>query len=697
LKARFDLQLEIPGDWTAIANGELASLDDSGPRHRYRFATTEPLPTYLLAFAVGKFEVANAERDGRTMRFLHRETDQEKVARNLDAIFGLHASALDWLESYTAIPHPFQKFDFVAIPAFQYGGMEHTGNIFYRARSLFLDETATQSQHLSRASLIAHETAHMWFGNLVTMKWFDDVWLKEVMANLMAAKIVHPSFPEVDHDLRFLLAHYPRAYEIDRTAGANPIRQELDNLNEAGSLYGAIIYQKAPIVMRQLELMIGEAAFREGIRDYLSAHRYGNAIWQDLVAALAAQTDEDLAAWSDVWVHTAGRPTVGVELAASEGTVSALTVTQQDPSGDGRLWSQQLSLYLGYASAPGRHIDGHLRTDRWDVADAVGLPVPDYVLANGVGIGYARFALDAASRDHLLAHLPRLEAPRQRAIAWLSLWDALLEGEVAPQPWIDLAHRALATESDELNIQRMLDDLEGAYWRYLTQAERSSLAPQLEALLWQRLEAAPQARLKSAFLATYRDVALSSQAIGRLRQLWSGKMTLDDLPLSENDLTALAQTLAIRRVDDAEAVLDQQAERIANPDRRARFDFVRPALSADPAIRDRFFDSLKDAESRGREPWVLEALEFLHHPLHAESSRHYLRPSLDLLEEIQRTGDIFFPLRWLVATLSGHSSPEAADIVREFLDQRPDLPPQLRGKLLQAADPLMRASKLDQN
>jgi aminopeptidase N len=207
----------------------------SGSAVTTRFAETEPLPTYLFSFVVGDFKVETATRNGRTFNFFHRETDAAKVARNKDALFDLHARALAFMEDYTGIPYAFGKFDFVAIPAFQFGGMEHAGKVLYNASSLLLDESATQNQFLGRASVISHETAHMWFGDLVTMRWFNDVWMKEVFANFMAAKIVNPSFPEVNHELRFLLAHYPAAYEVDRTAGTNPIRQPLDNLNEAGS------------------------------------------------------------------------------------------------------------------------------------------------------------------------------------------------------------------------------------------------------------------------------------------------------------------------------------------------------------------------------------------------------------------------------------------------------------------------------
>ena len=239
---------------------------------------------------------------------LHRETDAAKVARNRDAIFDLHAAALAWIEDYTGIPYPFGKFDFVLIPSFQFGGMEHPGAILYNASAMLLDESATENQMLSRASTISHETAHMWFGDLVTMRWFDDVWMKEVFANFMAGKIVNPSFPAINHELRFLVANYPSAYGVDRTEGTHPIRQALGNLADAGSQYGAIIYQKAPIVMRQLERLIGEDQMRDGLRAYLKGFEFGNATWLDLVRVLDDRTERDLAAWSKAWVEEPGRP-----------------------------------------------------------------------------------------------------------------------------------------------------------------------------------------------------------------------------------------------------------------------------------------------------------------------------------------------------------------------------------------------------
>ena len=341
------------------------------------------------------------------------------------------------------------------------------GAIFYNSSSLLLDPSATQNQKLSRASLIAHETAHMWFGDLVTMRWFNDVWMKEVFANFMAAKIVNPSFPEINHDLRFLLAHYPSAYDIDRTPGTNAIRQPLDNLNEAGSLYGAIIYQKAPIVMRQLEAILGETAFREGLQQYLKAHRFANATWADLIALLDERTPEDLAAWSRAWVEEAGRPIVRTELGVENGRIASLSFVQRDPyERRGLAWNQRLQVTLGLPDGL-RTLPVRIAGGEVDVPDARGLPAPRFVLPSGGGIGYAGFELDAVSLEYLVTRLPEIDDPLTRGAAWITLWEQMLDRRTPASGVMELALRALPRETDEQNVQRILGYARQAYWHFL--------------------------------------------------------------------------------------------------------------------------------------------------------------------------------------------------------------------------------------
>jgi aminopeptidase N len=694
LKGRWTVALEHPAKWQSAANGAEVSRSTAGDRTTVKFAQTEPLPTYLVAFIAGDFKIETAERNGRTFRMFHRETDAAKVTRNRDAIFDLHARALDYLERYTAMPYAFGKFDFVAIPAFQFGGMEHAGKILYNASGLMLDESATQSQLLGRASVIAHETAHMWFGDLVTMRWFNDVWMKEVFANFMAAKIVNPSFPAVNHDLRFLLSHYPAAYEVDRTPGANPIRQVLDNLNEAGGMYGAIIYQKAPIVMRHLEALLGEDNFRDGLRQYLKAHAFGNATWSDLITVLDARTPIDLQQWSRVWVDQPGRPSIETVLEVRNGAITKLAFRQRDPWQRNVVWPQQLRVAIG-GQGPEKIVNVELIGPEVEVSEVRGWPAPRYVLPNGKGWAYADFVLDKTTLAYLMANLPDVADPLTRGSAWVTLWDALLNGQVQPDAFLDLAMRSLPRESDEQMTSRILGYASNTYWRFLDQPQRLTRAARFESLLREGLTSAQTPSQKASWFGTLRNVALTPGTVNWLRQVWEKKEAVPGLPLAEADFTSLALELAVRQVDGWSEILTTQLSRIENPDRKGRFQFVMPALSADPAVREKWFASLRDVNNRRREPWVLEGLSYLHHPLRADASKKYVQPSLELLWEIQKTGDIFFPKRWLDSTLGGHQTRDVADTVRAFLKNLPaNYPERLRNITLQSADELYRAAEI---
>jgi aminopeptidase N len=688
IKARFTLTLSVPGTWEALGNGAELARDAEGDRLRIRYAPTEPIPTYLFAFAAGAFSVETTERDGRTFRMLHRETDAAKVERNRDRVFDLHAAALTWLQDYTRRDYAFGKFDFLLVPSFQFGGMEHPGAIFYNAASILLDESATESQHLGRASLIAHETAHMWFGDLVTMRWFDDVWMKEVFANVMAAKIVNPAFPGVNHDLRFLTAHYPAAYAVDRTAGTHPIRQELTNLNEAGSLYGAIIYQKAPIVMRQLERLMGADVFRDGLREYLQRFAFGNATWLDLIAILDARTDHDLVSWSRAWVEEGGRPTIAVDMEG--GRAETLVVRQSDSRRDrGLRWTQQIELVAGTRGAT-RTLPLTLDRERVQITDARALGRLDFVLPTGGGLAYGDVVLDDRSRSNLIAEISRLTDPLTRGAAWVALWEEMVGGRLPPGSFVDATLTALPRETVEQNVQLVTGYLGEAFWRFLSDSERAGRSEAIERTLRAGLARASSSSLKSTYFSALRQVITTPTGVAFLERVWRREETIPGLTLAEADEVRMALDLAVRGIPSAASVLDEERARIQNPDRKARFEFVLPAVSAHVATRDAFVASLAHVENRRREAWVVEGVSYVHHPLRATSAERHIRPALDLLVEIHRTGDIFFPHNWLDATLRGHTSANAAAIVRTFLNEHQDLPPRLRRLVLQSADTLFR-------
>lgn len=617
LKATFELTLDLPPGWTAMSNAPVAEADDQ----TIRFDRSDLISSYLFSFVAGRFETVTRNVGERQMTMLHRETDAEKVTRNVDEIFNLHAAALDWLEDYTGIDYPYRKFGFALIPAFQYGGMEHVGAIQYRASSLLLEEAPSDTQLLGRASLIAHETAHMWFGNLVTMRWFNDVWTKEVFANFMAAKIVNPGFPAINHDLNFLIRHYPRAYSVDRSGGANPIRQHLPNLNEAGQMYGAIIYNKAPIMMRELELVTGEALFREGMQTYLDAFAFDNATWPDLIEILDAKTDEDLSAWSDAWVNKPGRP-------------------EFDRPGD--------PMAYGLFPAPAGELDN------WQ-------------------------ALDELARASVL----------------INAYENLISNRLGPPAaYLDRLLGFVEEEPNALILDLLLDQIRETWWLLLDEKTREAKAALIESVLWDAMLARAEASERKTLFLAFADVALSSEAVARVQKVWAGDRELGDLPLGEDDRIEIAQTLAIKLPPEADSIIDRQLERTDNPDNVRMLEFIRPSVSPDRAVRDRFFESLADAANRESEPWVLSALGNLHHPLRTHESEQYILPSLELLQEIQVTGDIFFPKAWLDATLGNYHSDSAVQLLRAFIEERPNYNAQLRMKILQSADRLFRANAI---
>jgi len=616
---------------------------------------------------------------------LHRETRKEYVDRNADEIFRLHYKAIRWMEEYTGIKYPFPKFGFVALPAFQYSGMEHPGAICYKASSLFLDESPTLSEQLNRASLIAHETSHMWFGDLVTMKWFNDVWLKEVFAGFFADKIVSPDFLSINNDLRFLLSHYPAAYAVDRTQGTNPIIQELGNMKDAGSLYGNIIYHKAPVVMRHLEQITGEESLRNGLRVYLKDYSYGNAEWEDMVNIIEKTTGKPLKSWSNAWVREAGMPEIDASVKKNSNGYS-VSFTETDPSGKNRHWPQSLRTMIITAAdtITGELIPGD------KTKELTTSTTPLCIIPDKTGLAYGCFITDSVSLAYLQKSIGNFSDPLIRGTLWVNLNEQMLNGKLDPAYLYQIMFNALHTETD-IQLQTYLAGRLAYIFMYKFDNDKRLLyGNSMEDFAWSKVTNESVVSQCRTWFSLFRTIALSKEGLDQLFRVWQSGFLPGGMKLSEDELCTLALNLSLKGYPGADGLIKCQYENMTDPDRKKRFAFISPAVSANDSVRDAFFESLKKPENREHEPWVLEALGYLHSPLREKSSDKYILPSLEMLEEIKATGDIFFPGSWITATLEGHHSTEARSVVTGFLNSHPGYPENLRLKILQAADQLIR-------
>ncbi|MGK0454193.1 MAG: aminopeptidase N [Paraglaciecola sp.] len=691
IKAKYNLRITAPRDWEVLAAGfEESSLEIDG-FIRHTFATSDLMSTYLFSFVAGKFTSVTKNPGAFEMRFLYRENNKEKITESVDEVFKIHQNSIDFLEAYTQVKFPFQKMDFAAIPPFQYGGMEHVGAIQYRESSLFLDKNATQNKKLGRAKLIAHETSHMWFGDLVTMKWFNDVWMKEVFANFMADKISNPVFPEVNHILSFMMSHYPSAYSEDRTKGTNAIRQYLGNLKDAGSLYGSIIYNKAPIMMRQLEYLLGEDLFQEGIQEYIKTYQNSNADWNELVTILDKKYAGDLKGWSDVWVNSSGRPIFSEEIEYNEkGNVTKFIIHQNAEDGSDKVWTQSFKIQLKDARGYVKNINIKNMGKSFDITSATTDFKPGQVLYNTNGFGYGVFPI---YKKEINAYKD-IKDEVSRGYQFINLYENMLIGKVAPKEVYEVFLASVKEEKNELILNYITGVLETTFWTFLTEEQKISVLPATEQSLQEVLYSDSQSNIKKIVYQLLSKVGYNKRSLKTLYGLWNKDFQIKNLFLNENDFTSLAMKLAIFKHPKAAQILEVQQTRISNKDRLERFNWLLASVSEDASVRDAFMTSLLQKENREKESWVQTALHNIHHPLRQKSSTKHLESILSKLEEVQLTGDIFFPKRWLASSIGNYSSKEASEILTNFLNDNSGYNPILLKKLLQTTDDLTRAQKI---
>ena len=705
LKARVRLTLTSPAGWSVVANGAAASADTAGLRVTTRFAETQPISTYLIAFAAGPWHRLSSTRDGRTITAYVRRSRAREA--DLDTLLALNHRALGWMERWFGRPYPFGKFDFVLAPAFPFGGMEHPGAVFYSEDGFIFRERPTLPRRLGRFSTILHEAAHQWFGDLVTMRWFDDLWLKEGFATFMAAKALAELEPDADAWKTFYLGNKPSAYAVDQTAGTRPLWQALDNLGQAKSNYGAIVYNKAPAVLKQLDYLVGDSAFQAGLRAFLERHAFGNATWRDLLAAVGTAAGRPLDGFGREFMLRAGMPVVEQQVLVRDGRIARLELTQRPAfpaaspaAGSGNAaprssehWTERTEVFLAYRTRAPVRIPVELRGPVTVVSAAAGRPAPDFVFANAGDYGYFLLLLDSASVSALEnGALERVDDALLRAMLWGALWDQVRASRIGPDRFVRLALGTLPRESDEQIVPFVLGRLTRAVGAYLRPDARTRVQGDVERVLWDGGADTSRAYgVRKAFVDAFIDLAASPDGVAKLDRLLSADSVAGE-PLRDPTRWDIVGRLLVLGAPQADARFGEQGRRDTTPDGR-RLAFIAGAGRASAEAKRDYFTRYF-ADSTLNEEWASGSLGPFNALEHQALTFPYMRAALDSLPFIQTHRRIFFLETWLAAFLRGQTGDTALALVRRYLDVHPRLPTDLRRKVLQHMDELERTVRI---
>jgi aminopeptidase N len=686
---RTDLGASLPAGDTYASSLGLSSQDL--PVRTITFAETQPISTYLFAFAAGPFQKVH-DTPGLPGLYV-RKSKLEKAEGEAAAVQQITADGIKYLSDYFAQPFPFPKYDMVMIPGFAYGGMEHAGATFLREESILFRTAPTHSDRLSRDILLLHELTHQWFGDLVTMRWFDDLWLKEGFAQYMAYHTLNSLKPNENVWKRFYQAIKPAAYAIDSTQGTTPIYQDIPNLKDAKSAYGAIVYSKAPGVIKQLAFVVGEDQFRDGLRLYLKEHAYANAEWNDLVKALERTSKKPLGPWADAWIKRRGMPQVDVAWSCGvkgDLTATRIALSQKDALDESGLWPIATKVLVNYGkTATQTRVEW--KTAKTGFITGKGGECPRYVFANYQDEAYGRFPLDPVSRKAVMSELGSMTDVFQRTLLWGSLWDSVREAEMDPQDYINLALKSLPTEQDESLAQSIVGRTITALHRYVPAETREQLAPKMEALAAEQMLQSTSPDMRITWFRALRGVAETAQARGQLKDMLSGKLAVPGVELRPLDRWNIVESLVAQNDPDATAVLAAEEKRDPSGDGK-KYAYMAAAARPDANTKKQYFDEYLHATARP-EDWIEISLGSFNWWNQSDLTLAYLGPALDALPQVKRERKIFFMLAWLNAFIGGQQSAAAQKQVHDFLNTAA-LDKDLRLKILEVVDELDRTVKI---
>ena len=573
IKATYQLTVTAPAAWELIANSRVASRIDAGEgtggaRATTTFERTQRFSTYLFALVAGPFVAFRGDHEGIALGFFARKS----LAPHVDEaeLFEVTKQGLTFFAEFFDYPYAFGKYDQVFVPEFNAGAMENVGAVTHSERMVFRDPP-TDTQRQGRAEVILHEMAHMWFGDLVTMRWWNDLWLNESFATYMA-------YLALDEATRFRTSWQAFnsgmknwAYRQDQLITTHPIAGQVADTDATFLNFDGITYGKGAAVIKQLVASMGADGFRRGMRGYFAKHAFGNTTLSEWLDALGEGVGRDLHGWAQSWLETPSLNTIAAEAQPDGDRVAALTLTQSAPAAYPTLRPHVMDIALvredggtiSIRSVPAR-IDGATAT----IDEARGAPLPALVFPNHHDHDFAKVALDERSLDFVRGNLDRIDDPLLRQLIWQALWNMVRDQQLKSTDYLDLAGQKVATEQDHELVETILATMSAAISRYVPEEQKADAAHRFFALALDALRATTDGDMQITWARTLISIAITPADILTTGQLADGAITVPGLTIDQEMRWSIAQRYVAYGLPGAAARVE--AERARDPSDRGQ-------------------------------------------------------------------------------------------------------------------------------
>ncbi|MFE7900882.1 aminopeptidase N [Streptomyces sp. NPDC057424] len=565
LKAPYRFEVRAPEGWTVWSNGAGEQTDGV-----WRFAETKPISTYITCVVAGPYHYVTDSysrtfADGTTLEIPLGALCRKGLAPYFDAddVFLVTKQGLDFFHDHFDYPYPFGKYDQAFVPEYNLGAMENPGLVTFREEFIFRGKV-TQASYEGRANVILHEMAHMWFGDLVTMEWWDDLWLKESFADFMGEFSLVGATRFVNGWITFANRRKAWAYRADQLPSTHPITADIRDLQDAKLNFDGITYAKGASVLKQLVAYVGEDAFLEGARRYFKRHAYGNTRLGDLLSVLEETSGRDMSAWSRSWLQTAGVNSLTPQvLLGADGRVEELAVLQEAAESHPELRPHRVAVGL-YRVTDGGTLERYARVEtdvdgaRTVVAGLAGADAPDLVLVNDDDLTYCKIRFDATSLATLREHLGSVTDPLARALCWSALWNMTRDALLPARDFVDLVLRFAGRESEIGVVQMLHAWAESAVTHYAAPARRETAARLLAEGARRELYAAgPGSEHQLAWARFFARTAAAEADFGLLRDLLAGTATVEGLDLDQELRWVFLEPLAAHGAVDEKVLAEE--------------------------------------------------------------------------------------------------------------------------------------------